>query len=376
VAQRLVPKARDLTAIGLTALALRIAVFATATFGFGYSLRDYARAGDGSSYEHYAAAMVGDRSQWTEYDKRVFPGYPAMIAAAHVVTRLDFGICALLIAWISAAIAAIASAVLFQDRRVGWAMVMLIPHWPVNSSLAMSEAPMLALTTGGLALGVSGMAAPAGALLGMAMTVRPVAGFPLAGLLINQLLSGRRREALATSIVAGVVVLGALQWVDWLTGDALHNLRAYADLPGAYAGRIFALPFQSLLQTTLYGHAPFSRILYIWAHVLLVLGACVLLVLRASAETRADGLERIAVVWLIGNTLFILCIASGPFGWGFYHFPRFMIPATPPLMWAFRRVLPQSKWFWIALTALMFWPTALLVRQAVIDLPMPAVFGR
>jgi hypothetical protein len=114
----------------------------------------------------------------------------------------------------------------------------------------------------------------------------------------------------------------------------------------------------------------------VWLQVLLVLGACVLLILKISTEKRDDGLERIALIWLVGNTLFILCIASGPFGWGFYHFPRFMIPATPPLFWAIRCVLPKSKWFWIALMALMFWPTVLLVRQAVIEVPMPAVFGR
>ena len=376
VAYSQVPKARDLAAIGATALLLRAAVFAIVTGGYGYSAREYAQAGDGLSYEHYAAAMVGDRSQWTEYDKRVFPGYPALIAVVHVVTRLDFGVCALLITWISAAIVAIASAVLFRDRRIGWAMVMLIPHWPVNSSLAMSEAPMLALAVGGLALGVSGMAAPAGAALGMAMTVRPVACFPLAGLLIAQWLADRRKEAVVSAIVAGVVVIGALQWVQWLTGDALYSLRAYANLPGAYSGSIFAWPFQSLLQTTLFGHAPFARIVSVWAHVILALGACMLLALKITSEKRTDGLERTATVWLAGNTLFTLCIASGPYGWGFYHFPRFMIPATPPLMWAFRRVLPKSGWIWFALAVLMIWPTALLVRQAVINVPLPAVFGR
>ncbi len=376
VANALVPKAKDLIAIGVAALLLRVTVFAAVTIGYGFSFRAYAEAGDGVSYEHYAAAMVGDRSQWTEYDKRVFPGYPALIAATHVITRLDFPVCALLITWISAAIAGVASAVLFQDIRVGWAMVMLIPHWPVNSSLAMSEAPMLALATTGLALALSGMAAPAGAFLGMAMTIRPAACFPLAGLLVVQWIAQRRKEAITTAIVAGIFIIGALQWVDWLTGDALYNVKAYSHLPGAYAGPIFTWPLYSLLQTTFFGHVSIARIFYVWLHVLLVLAACFLLTNRTTNETRSDGLDRVAPIWLIGNTLFILCIASGPFGWGFYHFPRFMIPATPPLMWAFRGVFPRSRWFWIALAVVMVWPTTMLVRQAVINAPMPILFGR
>jgi hypothetical protein len=374
--RRLLPNAGDVAAIGAAALLLRVAVFVTMTVAGGRGVRSYAEAGDGLSYERYAAAMVGDRSQWTDYDKRVFPGYPAMIAAAHLVTRLDFGLCALLVTWISAAVAAAMSAVLFQDRRVGWAMVMLLPHWPINSSLAMSEAPMLALTVCGLTCGVSGMAAPAGVALGMAMAIRPVAVFPLAGLLAAQWLSSQRREAAVTAILGGLVVFGGLQWVQWLTGDALHSFKTYASLPGAYSGPIFTFPFGSLLQTTFFGHASLARIAYVWTHVLLALAACLLLWRQARRQQRADRLEIVALLWLTGNTLFTLCIASGPFGWGFYHFPRFMIPATPAILWAMRRGFPAAAWFWMLLAAAMFLPTAAGVREALLNAPLSPVFAR
>jgi len=368
------PTAGQIAAIGLTAVLLRVAVFAVMTGVYGYTPAAVASASDGQSYERYAAAFCGDRTQWSEYDKRVFPGYPALIAAAHLVTRLSFVWSALLVTWLAAGVAAAGSAMLFQDRRVGWAMVMLIPHWPINSTLAMSEAPMLALVVVGLLLGISGMSAAAGAALGMAMTVRPVACFPLAGLLLALWLLARRKEAIVAAMVACMVIAGALQWVQWLTGDALHSARAYASLPGAYAGSIFAWPFQALIETPLRARPSLVRIAYIWAHVVLVVGACVVLARRAR-QPRADRLELIALAWLAGNTLFTLCIGSGPFGWGFYHFPRFTIPASPAVFWAMDRLLPTPTWVWLLLTVVFFAVAAAGVHDALIGAPMPAVFG-
>jgi hypothetical protein len=359
-------------AIGVAALVLRAAVFAV-TIGSGkISVGDYAGAADGKSYQAYAAAIRGDRTQWTEYDKRVFPGYPALIAAAHTVTQLGFGISALLVTWFAAAVAAAGSAVLFRDTRIGWAMVALIPHWPINSSLAMSEAPMLAMTVCGLIAGMAGSAAAAGALLGMALTIRPVACFPLAGLLLVHLSTRRQKEAIVTAVAAGIILFGALQWVWWLTGDPFYGVRVYSHSSAAYGGHLLAWPFQALIQTPLRAHTPILRMLYIWAHVPLVLGGCVVLARRAR---QADDLARIALVWLAGNTLFTLCIASGPYGWGFFHFPRFTIPATPALFWAVRGALPASTAVWVCVTILMGAIAVMGVHQAITAGPMPALFG-
>jgi hypothetical protein len=365
----------QLLAIGLSALLLRVAVFAVTISGGKFSVLAYTDAGDGKSYQAYAAAICGDRTQWTQYDKRVFPGYPALIAAAHGVTQLSLGICALLVTWISAAVAAAGSAMLFNDRRVGWAMVALIPHWPINSSLAMSEAPMLALTVCGLICGSGGMSAAAGALLGMAVTIRPVACFPLAGLLLAQCLSERKNQAIVAAGMAGMVILGGLQWVHWLTGDPFSNVKVYAHSSAAYGGRIFAWPFQALIQTPLRAHPPIVFLAYIWAYVALVLAGCVALIRRVRLQHRPDRLEQIALIWLAGNTLFTLCIGSGPYGWGFYHFPRFTIPATPALFWAFGRALPSSTVVWVCVTVLMFAIAAMGVHQALVAGPMPALFG-
>jgi hypothetical protein len=369
----LAPTRKELALIGGSAFLLRLATFLALTAGMGFSLKQYAAAGDGTSYQHYAQAILGNRSQWTPYDQRVFPGYPLLIAAWRLATRMSVTASALAVVWISAALAAVGSAVLFQDRRIGWAMVMLIPHWPINSSLIMSEAAMLALTTAGLIAGLADMAIPAGLILGMAMLVRPVAVFALAGLLFARWRSGGQRlRALLTAAAALLVVAAGMGLVQHLTGSPWRGIRVYADSPSAYGGHIFAWPFQTLMQTSWCAHPPPARLIYVWAHVLAVLGGCALLVL--AVRRRKNVLDGIALCWLGGNTLFTLCIGSGRFGWGFYHFPRFTIPAMPALFWALSPVLPSRRWIWICLAIILYATTVAGVHQALTAGPMPRLF--
>jgi hypothetical protein len=398
-------------AIGSSALLLRLVVFLTVTLILGQGFQSYIDAGDGISYQAYARHILGEPTPFTDYDARLFPGYPILIAATHLITRLPVPAAALAVTWISAALAAVFSALLFHDHRVGWAMVMFIPHWPINSSLIMGEAPLLALATAGLLRGLASRPISAGLLLGAAALVRPVAVFPLAGLLVSRLLSGHRRDALGATLAAGVVAALGLAIVHHLTGDALHSIRAYSSLPSAYGGHLFAWPFQALIETPIQAHASIARITYIYAHVLLAIGACVILItkrmnpgapgqrrredvkeknsskspphfpplrLRVSAFISLppfDPVETLALIWLFSNTLFTICIGSGPFGWGFYHFPRFTIPATPAIFYAFRRALPSAQWMWLIMTMGMLAATVLGVHNALITPPPPRIFG-
>jgi hypothetical protein len=366
-----IPTRRELLAIGLSALGLRVVVFAVVILWFHIPFQTYANAADGQSYQHYAQAILGDRSQLTVYDTRVFPGYPLLIAMVNEATRVGIAPTALGVTWISAAAAAVLAAVLFRDRRIGWAMVMLIPHWPINSSLAMSEAPMLAVVLSGLVLGVGGYAMPSGALLGFAVLVRPAAVFPLAGFLVARWFANQRRQALTAALVSAVVIAAGLLFVKWLMGDAMHSLKVYSNSPSAYAGAVFAWPFQALIETPIRAHASAARIVYIWAQVALVLGACAML----AAKVKSSALDRLAFLWLGANVIFTLCIASGPFGWGFYHFPRFTIPALPPLFWAVRRVLPSATWAWMVLLIACGAITIAGVHEGVIALPSPPLPG-
>jgi hypothetical protein len=376
------PSVFDLLVIGVCAFVLRVTVFLVITRGLGFSFQAYTEAADGRSYQNYARAILGDRADLTEYDARVFPGYPALIAGTSLVTRLPVAVSGLLVTWIAASLAAMFSAMLFRDRRIGWAMVMFIPHWPINSSLVMAEAPMLALATGGLIVGLNEKATAArallaGTLLGAAALVKPAACFALAGLVVACWMGRRRALAGFIAVAAAIVVLAGSAGVRHITGSALFGAAVYSQNPSAYGGRIFGWPFEALIETVVRAHPPVGRVGYVWAHVLLVLVACGILAGRLLRGKPAAG-ERLlnvsAFCWIVGNSLFTLCIGSGPFGWGFYHFPRFTIPAMPAAFWAIRRVWPSKTWIWVCIAVVMTSVAVAGVRDALTTQPLPRIF--
>jgi hypothetical protein len=323
------------------------------TLWFHVPLDRYVTKGDTASYVATARAMLGDDGGMTEYDRRVFPGYPAMIAAAGWLgASLPWA--ALGITWLSAGAAAAGAAALFRDRRIGWAMVALIPHYPINSSMGMTEAPLLALTLGGMLLARHGGGARAGcsgALLGFAGLVRPVACFGVLGQMGVDVLRRRWRPALVVGAVSGIVVIGGILALHAWTGDVLRGVRVYANNPGAYGGRMFVWPFKSLIFTPLYDpQVSIGRVVYIWAHVVATLAAIAVLA-RRCLRRPSDPLDVLSLMWLAGNTLFVLCIGSY---WGFQHFPRFIIPAMPALLWALRCALPIRWYLWAPLFAGIF----------------------
>ncbi len=77
------PTPRDYFLIALAAFALRVLIVLCVLGRYHITLTDYANKGDGESYIHYARAILGDPSDLTQYDQRVFPGYPALIALLH-----------------------------------------------------------------------------------------------------------------------------------------------------------------------------------------------------------------------------------------------------------------------------------------------------
>jgi hypothetical protein len=335
---------RSLCVLFVVAVLLRFGVFLTASHLYQMPLSRFAVKGDGGSYLAYASAILGDSSQLTEYDRRVFPGYPLLIAAGHL-GGLSLPLSALLIDWISAGVAVATAGALFAERRVAWAMVFLVPHYLTNSSLAMSEAPLLAFTLAGLLLIVRGRhALLGGILLGFAGLIRPMACFAVIGVMLTLLAQRRVRDLLISGACAAAVFAVGVIALHLLSGDALRGLRIYHDSPRTYGGEIFVMPFQSLLTTPAREHVSIGFVVYIYAHVLIVLSACALLAWRALRRSSTIVLDLLALGWLVGNTLFQLCIGSG---WGFRHFPRFAIPAQPALFWALHPYLPRRAWPWI-----------------------------
>ena len=183
--------------------------------------------------------MLGDAADLTAAHARVFPGYPAIVAVAHVILRTPLAGTALAVDWASAAAAAGLSARLFRDVRVGLAVATLVPHYLMNSTMAMSEAPLLALTVAGLLL-ADRRPLVGGLVLGSAGLVRPMACFAVAGAVARR----PRRAAVVAVAAAAVVVAGGVALHVW-RGDALANVHGQAGY--AYHGRLFDWPFRSLV---------------------------------------------------------------------------------------------------------------------------------
>jgi hypothetical protein len=347
------PRRGELIVIAAVAIFLRLAIFLIVTNGMGVAPRAYASKGDGESYVEYARAVSGEKAfaSLREYDRRVFPGFPALIALVHVATRLPIAAAGLLVTWVSAGIAAAGAAALSRDRGVGYAMVVLIPHYLINSSLIMSEAPLLALTVAALLLirEERQRAISSGLLFGAAGLVRPMACFAVAGTLLALLVRRQRARAGIVAATSLLVVIAGVVALHFWTGDALQGLRVYRDDPGAYVGRMFMWPFEALLTTPPSDAASIGRVVYIWLHVGVVMVACVVSIV--ALRRLKSFLDAVAVPWLIGNTLFALCVGSP---WGFRHFPRFSIPAQAPMFWALRRWLPQRSVWWGLIAAVTF----------------------
>jgi hypothetical protein len=346
--------------IAAFAIALRVAVFAVAMIYGHLSLAQYTSKGDTRSYIANAAVMCGERS-WSsldQYDLRVFPGYPALIAVVHRL-GISLPLAALVVTWLSAGIAAGTAAMVFDDARVGWAMTCLIPHYLINSSLGMSETPLLAMVCIALLLLRSDRQALAGVAFAFAGMIRPMACFALAGGVLALL--GRRqwRRGLILLVSAALTFAGEAIALQLWTGDALRGIRVYAQHPGAYGGHMFAWPFQSLLTTPARDGATSERVAYIWIHVVITVLACGIAAWRIKQRDQRD---LISFPWLICNTAFVLCIGSV---WGFRHFPRFTIPAAPAMFWTLRKALPRSAAWWGLIAA----ACAVMAVLGVIDSP-------
>ncbi|MDB5301294.1 MAG: hypothetical protein JWO87_2957 [Phycisphaerales bacterium] len=360
VADDVEPSARELWAIVLVAVLLRAALFLLVASRFHVTFDEWALRDDGKSYVHYASALLGDSSQLTDYDRRVFPGYPGLIALLHL-GHVPFTVAAIAVDWGSAGAVAALAAILFRDRRIGWALTCLIPQYFMNSSLAMTEAPMLALSLAGLILAERKRGVAGGFLLGLAGLVRPMACFAVLGQIWRDTLGRRFGNALVAAAISGAVVMTGIAALHAWSGDAMHGVKVYASDKSTYNGELIVWPFKSLIHESLRPEISVARGCYVWLHVAIVLaavGGLAVKCLRSGSE--ADPRDMMALPWLAGNTLFVLCIGSY---WGFQHFPRFTIPALPALFWSVREFLPRRPAAWAAIAAGMLAAASAIVLK-------------
>ena len=364
------PLRRELLGMAALALGLRIALFAWATAATGTSFTDYARAADGYQYLACAHAWRGDMAELAAhpYYRRLFPGYPALIAAL-AAAGMPEPAAALLPSWLAAPAVAVLAALVFGDRRVGWAMAALTPAYVFSGSLICTEALCLLLSLAGIGLlarggrgggggggsggggsggGGAGRAVAAGIAFGAGGLFRPVAAFAMLGAAARELALGRRRTAAALVLAAGVAVASGLAAVGWRFGDPLMSLHEYAGDPGAYGGELFTWPFKALATVPSTTPVAAWKLAYVAVHVLAVLAGCAWAVRewRRAASADQRGIAALAAVWLTGNTLYVLCIGNV---WGFHDFPRFIVPALPALFWALRGLLPRRPAVWAAI---------------------------
>lgn len=95
-------------------------------------------------------------------------------------------------------------------------------------------------------------------------------------------------------------------------------------------------------------HVPVWKIVYIWMHVFITVGGCLLLARQALDVKEPDrNLALLGAPWLVGNTLFVFTVGQS---WGFHEFHRYILPALPPLLWAYRRYFPTRV---LSLTAVV-----------------------
>lgn len=351
---------RTLATLFVATLTLRAVVFLLVSHFGQLNVTQYANLYDGESYLVTTEAMMGDWSNFNAYHGRVFPGVPALIAVLGTL-GVPIVVGGLAINWIAASLVAPLGAWFYRDARVGWAMVMLIPHYLMNSTMTMTEAPLLAFSLSGLILALRAERWAwfvGGVLLGYAGLVRPMACFAVIGGLT---LFVHRREWTRTVVVAitsGAVTVGGFVLLHFWRGDALAGAKYYAQSENAYGGELLTWPFKSLIMTPLTHDIVLGRVLMMWAHVAIVLLACGLIV-RQLLRSRQDWRDVLSAPWLLANTLFALCIGSV---WGFQCCHRFTIPAAPAMFYALRRFLPRPTWAWalIAIASTAFSVIAML----------------
>jgi len=341
---------RELLAIALLAVGLRVVLFAVASAIKHTTFTDFAGTADGYQYLAYARAWLGPDAEFAAHPHfgRFFPGYPLMIAGLHFL-GVPFAAAALLPSWLAAGAVAVLCALYFGDRRIGWAMAALTPSYVFSGSLICTEVMCLLFSMVGLALARRERPLGAGVAFGLGGLFRPVAVFALLGLVAADLRERRVRRPVLTTAVSGLVVAAGMATVWWRFGDPLMSLRHYQD-QAAYGDQILTWPFRALITVPLTSPVPAWKLAFVGAHLAAVLGGCVL-ALREWRQA-ADGPDRrlatIAGVWLLANTLYVVSI--GGF-WGFHDFPRFLVPALPPLFYAYRHLLPRRSLIWLALGA-------------------------
>lgn len=352
------PTWRQLMAIGLTAVAVRVLLCLLVLWRGDLTPIGFAELRDGGQYLAMGQAWMGDftalealAEDRTILAKRLFPLCPALIGLLHRA-GVPLVWSSLLPNWIMVGFVAAGYAALFEDRRVGWAMALLTPSYLLNSTLISTETTSLLLVLLAIVLGMRRHHIWAGIIFGLAGLARPVAVFAALGYFIYAMAHNRWRGALVVTLCAmaifsiGAALVYLRFHVEWL------GFCIYAGHEQAYAGQLLTWPFNSLMHTPLDYPVARWKIVYVWLHVAAALFTCGVMLRQVMKErpSAQRAFTWMMAAWLCANTLFVLCLGDR---WGFHEFHRFIVPALPPAFWAVRFLLPHGRgwWLWLPIAA-------------------------
>lgn len=243
---------RTMLMLAAAAIAVRLLAATIAFVTTDLRPADLGRLRDGAAYLAYASAITDGFAGLAEYDRRVFPGYPLLLA---LIGAARWPLIAVLLNWLAAGAAAALAYRLYDDVRVGWAMAVLTPSYVLYSTTIMFEAVVLLAGVAAVLLMTRGRGVPAGLALGFAAVARPLAAsFGAACLAVR---SWRDRAFLAAAFVTLACVAIAGAWLWWWSGSLASGIDVYRSDTRAYGGdSLFAWPFASLIGVPLRESVP------------------------------------------------------------------------------------------------------------------------
>lgn len=334
------PTRRDLILIALAAFVLRFVALAVMAHKAHLPLEEMPYRSDGTAYIDNAKRINGDGMP-SAYDQRVFVGYPWLLAIAHRV-GVPYTWGSQVIGWAIPALLCVAAAAWLKDKRIGWGLAILPPHWVLDSACVMNESLMLLLcVTAMMALrrpawwgvGLAGLSFAA------AGVVRPMACFAVAGALAFLLQARQPKRAVGVAVVTVVLLaalLGAFAAVYW---NPLDNAKAYNTEELAYNGHLFTYPFGSFVETARTRGLLKPNFIYKASYMVAAAGVLLLAIWRWRKNRQP--LDAWAATWWGTNFAFVACIGSH---WGVDIAQRSLMWAAPAAYWTVRDYLPTRWW--------------------------------
>jgi hypothetical protein len=309
---------------------------------------------DTSSYIAVAHHFVTGQRSANEWDERVFPGWSLLLTPFSLLGIAGPGAVALSTAF--GALVPYLVWILTRDARTALGCAVLLPVWLLQSTLGMSEPSYLAAILIGLIALMRGQTAAGALMIGFAGLIRPTAAFAWAagGLVLWR---GRQwRKLVLWSAVSALVVSLIVPLNLKLYGEPLRQTKLYNSLPnigneareaGISEGKFghLGIPFKALVETPILVRVPKWKIFYVWAHVVMILGACWF----AFRHINGSDLDQVLSVWALLNSAFI--VSTGPY-WGFHSFDRYCLWAMPAYMFLLRPYLPNARWIWYTVAVL------------------------